>query len=71
MDGVGQTVGDEAPEAAEQRGADFQAAVPDARFGAPSDIGATVLYLCTGAGRYVNGQTIRVDGGMSASARLW
>jgi NAD(P)-dependent dehydrogenase (short-subunit alcohol dehydrogenase family) len=71
MDGVGMPVGDEAPALAKQRGADFCAAVPDGRFGAPSDIAGTVVFLCSGVGRYVNGQTLRVDGGMSAANRLW
>ena len=32
--------------------------------GAPSDIAGAVLYLCSDMGRYMTGQTLRVDGGM-------
>eukprot|EP01052_Picozoa_sp_SAG31_P023581 SAG31_NODE_1953_length_6829_cov_6.548886_3_plen_112_part_00 len=35
------------------------------------DIAGTVVFLCSGLGRYINGQTIRVDGGMSSTNRLW
>ena len=42
--------------------------VPSQRGGLPSDIANAVLYLTSGLGEYVNGETILVDGGMMASA---
>ena len=36
------------------------------RVGEPQDIAGTALLLCTAAGEYITGQTIYVDGGMSA-----
>jgi NAD(P)-dependent dehydrogenase (short-subunit alcohol dehydrogenase family) len=44
---------------------------PMGRLGVPEDIAGCVVYLCSRAGRYVNGQDISVDGGshlMNASA---
>ncbi|XHG04214.1 hypothetical protein AWENTII_007492 [Aspergillus wentii] len=37
------------------------------RVGRESDIGSVVLYLCSRAGTYVNGQVIHVDGGEDIS----
>ena len=71
MDGAGLQLGDESQDSASKRGTDFVATVPDGCFGAPSDIGAAVLFLCSPLGRYVNGQTLRVDGGMSSNSRFW
>jgi 3-oxoacyl-[acyl-carrier protein] reductase len=34
------------------------------RFGAPEDVAAAILYLCSEEAGYVTGQTIRVNGGM-------
>ncbi|HEV7302018.1 MAG TPA: SDR family oxidoreductase [Tepidisphaeraceae bacterium] len=36
------------------------------RVGEPHDLGGTALLLCTAAGEYITGQTIFVDGGISA-----
>lgn len=44
---------------------------PMGRLGVPEDIAGVAVYLCSRAGRYVNGQDISVDGGshlMNASA---
>ena len=71
LDGIGIRIGGESAAQAEKRGADFLAAVPSSCFGAPSDIGGAVIFLCSALGRYINGQTLRVDGGMSAANRLW
>lgn len=49
----------------------FARAVPAGVGGAPSDIGGTIAFLCSDNARYINGQTLRVDGGMSACAQLW
>lgn len=37
------------------------------RVGKESDIGSVVLYLCSRAGTYVNGQILNVDGGWLVS----
>lgn len=39
------------------------AASPMGRLGEPSEIAATVLFLCGDGGRFLNGQAIAVDGG--------
>jgi len=49
----------------------FKAAVPAGVGGAPSDVGAMVTFLASDLGRYINGQTMRVDGGMSACNVFW
>jgi NAD(P)-dependent dehydrogenase (short-subunit alcohol dehydrogenase family) len=41
--------------------------VPLQRVGYPQDCGGLALLLCSAAGSYITGQTIYVDGGMSAS----
>lgn len=44
---------------------------PMGRLGVPEDIAGVAVYLCSRAGRYVNGEDISVDGGsrlMNASA---
>ena len=41
-------------------------AVPAGRIGHPEDCGGVALLLCSPAGSYITGQTIYVDGGMSA-----
>ena len=40
--------------------------VPVGRIGHPEDCGGVALLLCSQAGSYITGQTIYVDGGMSA-----
>lgn len=42
----------------------FAKAVPMERLGTPSDIAAAVSFLVSPAGHWVNGQTIRVNGGL-------
>ena len=44
---------------------------PMGRLGVPEDIAGVAVYLCSRAGRYINGEDISVDGGsrlMNASA---
>ncbi|WOF42523.1 SDR family oxidoreductase [Sphingopyxis indica] len=45
-------------------------AVPLGRIGEPEDIAGTALFLASDAGRYVNGQGIIVDGGMTTRANV-
>ncbi|MCY3023073.1 MAG: SDR family NAD(P)-dependent oxidoreductase [Planctomycetota bacterium] len=40
--------------------------IPLRRIGVPEDAGGIALLLCSAAGSYITGQTIYVDGGMSA-----
>lgn len=42
------------------------AASPMGRLGEPSEIAATVLFLCGDGGRFMNGQALSVDGGWTA-----
>jgi NAD(P)-dependent dehydrogenase (short-subunit alcohol dehydrogenase family) len=44
----------------------YAARVPLARMGEPSDIARTLVWLASPASAYVNGQTVVVDGGLSA-----
>jgi len=41
--------------------------VPAGRFGTPEDIAAAAIFLASDAASYVNGQTIYVDGGFTAT----
>ena len=41
--------------------------IPARHGGVPSDIAGAVVFLCSGMGGYVNGETLLVDGGMIAS----
>jgi gluconate 5-dehydrogenase len=42
------------------------ARIPLGRVGKPQDVGGIALVLCSDAGQYITGQTIYVDGGISA-----
>jgi NAD(P)-dependent dehydrogenase (short-subunit alcohol dehydrogenase family) len=44
------------------------AATPLARLGEPEDIAGAALLLCSPAGRYITGQTIVIDGGVTAAS---
>ena len=41
--------------------------VPMARWGTPEDIAGPMLFLASGAARFVTGQTLNVDGGYSVA----
>ena len=40
------------------------AAIPSGRLGEVAEIGAAVVYLCSGQAGYVTGQTLNLNGGM-------
>ena len=42
-------------------------AIPLERYGTPSEIADAVVFLCSDAASYVNGQTLAVDGGFDAA----
>ena len=42
----------------------YAGAIPLGRFGAPADVAAACLFLCSDGAGYITGQVIRVDGGM-------
>jgi len=50
----------------EQRSADILARIPAARWGNPSDLAGTAVFLASNASDYINGFTIAVDGGWLA-----
>ena len=50
----------------EARSAAILARTPMKRWGEPSDIGGTVVYLCSEAARFVTGTVLPIDGGYSA-----
>ncbi len=47
--------------------AKYAAAVPMGRIGLPEDMVGAVVYLCSEAASFVSGQTIYVDGGLTAA----
>jgi NAD(P)-dependent dehydrogenase (short-subunit alcohol dehydrogenase family) len=47
--------------------ADFAAAIPARRVGAPEEIAATISFLCTDGSAYVTGAAIPVDGAFTAA----
>lgn len=47
--------------------AKYAAAVPMGRIGMPEDMVGAVIYLCSDASSFVTGQTIYVDGGLTAA----
>lgn len=47
--------------------AKYAAAVPMGRIGQPEDMVGAVVYLCSEAASFVSGQTIYVDGGLTAA----
>ena len=47
--------------------AKYAAAVPMGRIGMPEDMVGAVVYLCSNAASFVSGQTIYVDGGLTAA----
>lgn len=55
-----------AGDAAAEREADFRARNPMARFGAPGEVTAAVLFLLSPAASYINGVALPVDGGRLA-----
>ncbi|EGS18554.1 reductase-like protein [Thermochaetoides thermophila DSM 1495] len=51
-------------------GEEIRAANPLGRIGLPSDVGGACLFLASKAGGFVNGATIRVDGGVSLQSKI-
>lgn len=51
-----------------ERAAERAKGVPMGRVGSPADIADVVSFLCSDDSRYVNGQVIYVDGGITAGA---
>lgn len=47
--------------------AKFLASIPVGQFGEPADCAGAALLLCSEAGRYITGQNLFVDGGLSLS----
>ncbi len=51
----------------DERRAGWQRAVPLGRYGEPREVAAVAAFLASDDASYVNGQTIRVDGGFTAA----
>ena len=47
--------------------ADYRDAIPLGRYGTEDEIAAAVVFLCSEAASYINGQTLAVDGGFDAT----
>ena len=47
--------------------ADYHDAIPLNRYGTEEEIADAVVFLCSPAASYINGQTIAVDGGFDAA----
>ena len=47
----------------EERKASMSAGIPLGRVGKPAEIAATVAFLLSEGGGYINGATIQIDGG--------
>jgi NAD(P)-dependent dehydrogenase (short-subunit alcohol dehydrogenase family) len=45
----------------------YRDAIPMARYGTVDEIADAVAFLCSDAARYINGQTLAVDGGFDAA----
>src|SRR5262249_8087210 len=52
-----------------ERGASIARDIPLGRFGNPADLDGALLLLASDAGRYINGTTLVVDGGLSIGMR--
>jgi len=54
-------------EAMQAMASQITSSVPQKRFGAPEDIAAAVLYLCSDEAGFVHGASLAVDGGLTAA----
>jgi NAD(P)-dependent dehydrogenase (short-subunit alcohol dehydrogenase family) len=55
-----------APYAKESYVEHLNANIPLGRWGEPDDLGTTIAFLCSEGARYITGQVITVDGGLSS-----